>query len=42
MVLKITLLFRDFLIKTVDNSYSNFELYLNFQNLAINVFDSKR
>jgi len=37
MVLKFTLIFKDFLIKTIDNSYSYFELYLNFHNLAINV-----
>ena len=41
MVLKFTLIFRDFLIKTIDYNYSNFKLYLNFQNLAINVFDIK-
>ena len=42
MVLKFTLICRDFLIKTIDYSYSNFELYLNFQNLVINVSDIKR
>ena len=42
MVLKFTLIFRGFLIKTIDYSYSNFELYLNFQNLAINVSKIKR
>ena len=40
MVLKFTLIFRDFLIKIIDKNYSNFE-YLNFQNLAINVSDIK-
>ena len=31
MVLKFILIFRDFLIKTIDKNYSNFELYLNFK-----------
>ena len=29
--INITLMFRNFLIKTIDNSYSNSELYLNFK-----------
>ena len=31
MLLKFTLIFINFLIKTIDKSYSNFELYLNFK-----------
>ena len=29
--INITLMFINFLIKTIDKSYSNFELYLNFK-----------
>ena len=39
------LMFRNFLIKTIDNSYSNSELYLNFKiyllNLGIYLYHKK-